>query len=62
MVWDEDRPVKPPAHTIGQDLSALSEAELAERVDILAAEIARLQAAIRAKASVRDAADSLFKR
>ncbi|WP_181706628.1 DUF1192 domain-containing protein [Chthonobacter rhizosphaerae] len=62
MVWDDERAVKPPGHQIGQDLSSLSEEDLAERIEMLKAEILRLENAMRAKASVRTAADSLFRR
>lgn len=53
---------KPPAHhDIGQKLDALSVAELAERVEMLQAEIARLEAARRAKLASAEAANSFFK-
>jgi uncharacterized small protein (DUF1192 family) len=50
------------AHELGEDLSLLSVAELSERVDVLKAEIERLEAAIRAKEATRSAADTFFKR
>lgn len=60
---DEDlrpRP-KPPAHEIGSDLGSLSLHELAERIDVLKAEIKRLEAAVAAKTSSRSAAENVFK-
>jgi uncharacterized small protein (DUF1192 family) len=59
---DEDRPKKKPVHAIGEDLSALSLAELAERIALLNEEIKRLEAAVKEKSSTRDAAQSFFKR
>ena len=50
------------AHELGEELSLLSVAELTERVDVLKAEIVRLEAAIRAKEATRNAADTFFKR
>jgi uncharacterized small protein (DUF1192 family) len=50
------------AHELGEELSLLSVAELTERVDVLKAEIERLEAAIRAKEATRSAADTFFKR
>jgi uncharacterized small protein (DUF1192 family) len=61
MREDEDRPKKAPEHVIGQDLSLLSLFELNERVDLLRAEIARLEAAAEAKTAAKGAADSFFK-
>lgn len=62
MTSDDDRPeTPPPAHVVGQDLSRLSVAELHARVDLLHAEIARIEDALRLKDDVRSAADSLFK-
>jgi uncharacterized small protein (DUF1192 family) len=60
---DEERP-RPKAgeHVIGQDLATLSIDELGLRVEMLKAEIERLEAARRAKAAQRDAAASFFKR
>jgi uncharacterized small protein (DUF1192 family) len=50
------------AHELGEELSLLSVAELTERVDVLKAEIERLEATIRAKEATRSAADNFFKR
>jgi uncharacterized small protein (DUF1192 family) len=58
-----DEPQRPKkAHELGEELSLLSVAELTERVDVLKAEIVRLEAAIRAKEATRSAADTFFKR
>jgi len=62
MADEEDRPKKKPVHAVGDDLSALSLAELAERIALLNEEIKRLEAAIAEKSSSRDAAQSFFKR
>jgi uncharacterized small protein (DUF1192 family) len=53
---------KPPAaHEIGQTLDDLSEPELVERIDLLKAEIARLEGAIEARRATRATAHSAFK-
>ena len=53
---------KPPTHhEIGQKLDALSVAELAERVEMLQAEISRLEAARAAKRASAEAANAFFK-
>ena len=59
---DEDRPRKKITHEIGQDLTLLSVAELNERIVLLRAEIARLEADITKKQSSRSAADQFFKK
>lgn len=62
MINDDDRPQPlPPAHIVGQDLSRLSVNELRSRIDLLHAEIGRIEEALRLKDNVRSAADSLFK-
>jgi uncharacterized small protein (DUF1192 family) len=61
MSNDDDRPQPPPLHVVGQDLSRLSVAELHARVDLLRAEISRIEETLRLKDDVRSAADSLFK-
>jgi uncharacterized small protein (DUF1192 family) len=48
-------------HEIGQMLDLLSAPELAERIDILKQEIARLEAAIKAREATRQAAGAFFK-
>jgi uncharacterized small protein (DUF1192 family) len=59
---EDDRPKKKITHEIGQELSLLSVKELNERIEILRAEIARLEADIDKKQASRSAADSVFKR
>jgi uncharacterized small protein (DUF1192 family) len=59
---DDDRPKKKIAHEIGQDLTLLSVKELDERVALLNAEIARLEADKVKKQAQRSAADQFFKR
>ena len=59
---DDDRPKKKITHEIGQDLSLLSVDELAERVQLLRDEIARLEADMAQKRAKRAAADQFFKR
>jgi uncharacterized small protein (DUF1192 family) len=58
---DEPQRQKKP-HELGEDLSLLSVAELRERVNVLQAEIGRLEGAIQAKEATRSAADNFFKR
>ena len=61
-LFDDDRPKKVAAHEIGQDLSLLSVAELEDRIGLLNAEIGRLEADKRQKATVKSAAESLFRK
>lgn len=42
-LFDDDRPQKPLAHEIGSDLSLLSVDELSNRIELLQAEIIRLE-------------------
>jgi uncharacterized small protein (DUF1192 family) len=59
---DEDLPRKPPGgHVLGEDLSPLSIEELKRRIDLLKAEIGRMETAIAAKEAQRSVAGSLFK-
>ena len=51
----------PPVHEIGQNVDALSAAELAERIALLKTEIGRLERAIEARQATRAAADAAFK-
>ncbi|MXO86811.1 DUF1192 family protein [Altererythrobacter aurantiacus] len=50
------------ARLAGEDLGPLSQAELAERIDLLKAEIARVEQHRDKAASHRQAADALFGR
>jgi uncharacterized small protein (DUF1192 family) len=59
---DDDRPKKKITHEIGQDLTLLSVAELAARVQLLHDEIQRLEADMASKQASRSAADAVFKR
>ena len=59
---DEDLPKKKPAWEIGRDLSLISADELRETVEMLKAEIARLEADIASKTESRSAAEAFFKR
>ncbi len=58
---DELMPSKRPGIEIGGDLSQLSIEELRERIELLKAEVERVEADIEAKSSSRAAADSFFK-
>jgi uncharacterized small protein (DUF1192 family) len=53
---------KTPEISLGEDLSAMSEFELEERIARLEAEIARSRAAIDARRDTRSVADAFFKR
>ena len=48
-LFDDDKPVKKPSHEIGSDISLLSVGELKSRIEILQAEIGRLEAEIAVK-------------
>ena len=58
---DEDRPRPGTRHEIGQDLALLSVEELVERIALMRAEIARLEADIGAKQASKSAADAFFR-
>jgi uncharacterized small protein (DUF1192 family) len=64
---DDDNPFlappRPPAsrHDIGQPLDSLSVGELAERIELLRAEIVRLEEARGRKLATKQAADAFFK-
>lgn len=60
-LFDDDRPQKKIAHDIGSDLSLLSVDELSARIDVLKAEIARLESEKAKKGASRSAAESLFR-
>ncbi len=59
---EDDKPKKKLVHEIGQDLTLLSGAELAERITLLKEEIARLEADMAKKQAVKSAADMFFKK
>lgn len=61
MEPEDLEPRKPPAFSIGGDLSAYSVEDLQELAQTLRAEIARIEEALAAKESSRQAADSVFK-
>jgi len=62
MDLDDLEPKRVKAYELGQDLSKLSVGELAELIETLKAEIARVEAARIAKQSSRSVADAAFKR
>ena len=59
--FEEDRPARKIAHEIGSDLSLLSVDELAARIDLLRAEIERLEAEKQKKGASRSASENLFR-
>jgi len=61
FIEEEPQRKKPAAHTVGDDLSRLSEDELAERIAILREEVARIEATLGAKKASRTAAASFFR-
>lgn len=58
---DEDAPKKKRKHELGEDLSAFSLDELAERIAVLREEIVRVEAAIAAKRESVRVAASFFR-
>ncbi|MCJ8055448.1 DUF1192 domain-containing protein [Shinella curvata] len=60
-LFDDDRTQKKTVHDIGSDLSLLSVDELSARIDLLKAEIARLESEKAQKGASRSAAESLFR-
>jgi uncharacterized small protein (DUF1192 family) len=58
---DEDLPRKAPNMVIGENLDAISSAELEQRIVILESEITRLRAEITKKKASVAAASSFFK-
>ena len=61
MDFDEDRPKTGQAVTVGQVLDDYSVDELKERLDLLRAEILRVEAEIVNKKSTKSEAESVFK-
>ncbi len=61
-LFDEELPKRKAALVVGEDVATLSIDELAERIEILRAEIARLEQAIAAKRESLGVANSFFKR
>jgi uncharacterized small protein (DUF1192 family) len=59
---EDERPKKKVVHEVGQELTLLSVDELAQRVQLLRDEIARLEADMKNKQASRSAADQFFKR
>ena len=59
---DEDQPKKKIVHELGQDLALLSVSELTDRIELLRAEIARLEAAMAGKKASLDVASQFFKK
>jgi uncharacterized small protein (DUF1192 family) len=62
MDLDDLEPKKVRAYELGQDLSKLSVGELAELIETLKEEIARVEAVRAAKQASRSTADAAFKR
>ncbi len=60
-IFDEEPRKKPTSHEVGSDLSMLSVDELEQRINLLKAEIERLEKEKESKQSSRDAADSIFR-
>lgn len=59
---DEDRPpVRPVAHEVGADLSAISAGEIRERIALLEGEIARLREEVARKEASKAAASAFFR-
>lgn len=61
-VFDEEPARKRRPHEVGQDLSALSVDDLQQRIVELRGEIARVEADMKAKSAIKNAADALFRK
>lgn len=59
-MFDEEEEKKKPAYAIGQNLEDMSVEEITATIEILEAEIARLNAAHEAKSDHLSAAEALF--
>jgi uncharacterized small protein (DUF1192 family) len=62
MDWDEARPAPSKAASIGDNLEALSVAELESRMAAFAAEIERVEAELSRKRAHEAAASALFRK
>ncbi len=62
-LFDDDVPKKSesPTATVGEDLSRMSEAELAERINVLNEEINRTRSELEQRSTIRDTANAFFK-
>jgi uncharacterized small protein (DUF1192 family) len=60
MFDDEERKV-PKGHEVGMPIDSMGVGELRERIEMLRAEILRLETAVAARQQTRAVADSLFK-
>jgi len=60
MDWDEPKPK--PVIAVGDNLADLSVVDLRERIDILRAEIERIEDALSTKQATQTAAADVFKR
>jgi uncharacterized small protein (DUF1192 family) len=58
----DELPKRKITHELGQDLSLLSAGELADRINLLKDEIARLEAERARKNASKNAADTFFKK
>lgn len=61
MDWDEAQAKQSPGPALGENLEALSVAELEQRITALKAEIERVEAEMVRKQKVGAAADAVFK-
>jgi uncharacterized small protein (DUF1192 family) len=61
-LFDEEPPKRKTELVVGEELATLSIDELSERIEVLKAEIARLEETIAAKRESLGVADSFFKR
>ena len=61
-IFDEELPKRKKAHELGEDLAKFSLDELAERVELLKAEIARIEGAIATKRASASVAAGFFRR
>ncbi len=61
-IFDDETPKKKMVHEVGEDLSKLSIEELAERVEIVKAEVARIEQAAAVKRAGASVAETFFKR